>query len=122
MGRSRCLLSTNLISYRTSYISNKESASSTAPDGLWGAESRAAPPAAGFHTFDYARHFLSCCSRMLGVEHVTRRGSIMLEYYGRNVGVKIMPVGVQPSRFLAALQWEDTVWRRGELEARRSEP
>ena len=34
---------------------------------------------AGFHTFDYARHFLSCCSRMLGVEHVTQRGAIMLE-------------------------------------------
>lgn len=73
---------------------------------------------AGFHTFDYARHFLSCCSRMLGVEHVTSRGSIMLEYYGRNVGVKIMPTGVQPQRFLDALQWEDTVWRRGELEVR----
>lgn len=53
---------------------------------------------------------------MLGVEHVTSRGSIMLEYYGRNVGVKIMPTGVQPQRFLDALKWEDTVWRRGELE------
>lgn len=48
----------------------------------------------GFHTFDYARHFISCCSRMLGLEHETIRGSISLEYYGRNVGIKIMPTGV----------------------------
>ena len=72
----------------------------------------------GFHTFDYARHFLSCCSRMLGVEHVTSRGSIMLEYYGRNVGVKIMPTGVQPRRLLDILQSDDCKWRRGELQAR----
>ena len=71
--------------------------------------------AVGFHTFDYARHFLSCCSRMLGLEHVTSRGSIMMEYYGRNVGVKILPTGVKPERFLSALSWQDTVWRRGEL-------
>ena len=49
--------------------------------------------ATGFHTFDYARHFLSCCSRMLGLEHETLRGSISVEYYGRNVGLKIMPTG-----------------------------
>ena len=70
---------------------------------------------AGFHTFDYARHFLSCCSRMLGLEHIASRGSIMLEYYGRNVGVKIMPTGVNPDRFRRGFQWEDTKWRQGEL-------
>ena len=59
--------------------------------------------AAGFHTFDYARHFLSCCSRMLGLEHETSRGSISLEYYGRTVGIKIMPTGEAPlaASFLA---------------------
>jgi len=51
-------------------------------------------PSAGFHTFDYARHFLSCCSRMLGLEHETSRGSITIDYYGRTVGIKIMPTGV----------------------------
>jgi trehalose 6-phosphate synthase/phosphatase len=51
---------------------------------------------AGFHTFDYARHFLSCCSRMLGLEHETSRGSITIDYYGRAVGIKIMPTGEQP--------------------------
>ncbi|CAA6673012.1 unnamed protein product [Spirodela intermedia] len=48
----------------------------------------------GFHTFDYARHFLSCCSRMLGLEYESKRGYIGLEYFGRTVGIKIMPVGI----------------------------
>jgi hypothetical protein len=30
---------------------------------------------------------------MLGLEHETSRGSISLEYYGRTVGIKIMPTG-----------------------------
>ena len=30
---------------------------------------------------------------MLGLEHKTNRGSIVLEYYGRDVGIKIMPTG-----------------------------
>ena len=49
----------------------------------------------GFHTFDYARHFLSCCSRMLGLEHETSRGSITIDYLGRTVGIKIMPTGMK---------------------------
>lgn len=48
----------------------------------------------GFHTFDYARHFLSCCSRMLGVSYQSKRGYIGLEYYGRTVSIKILPVGI----------------------------
>ncbi|KAK3446188.1 hypothetical protein EUGRSUZ_A01931 [Eucalyptus grandis] len=52
----------------------------------------------GFHTFDYARHFLSCCSRMLGLEYQSKRGYIGLEYYGRTIGIKIMPVGVHMRR------------------------
>ncbi|KAI7839449.1 hypothetical protein COHA_006850 [Chlorella ohadii] len=71
----------------------------------------------GFHTFDYARHFLSCCSRMLGLEHKTSRGSIIIEYYGRDVGIKIMPTGVNPERLLSGFSWSDTIWRQGELAA-----
>ncbi|MQL90071.1 hypothetical protein Taro_022635 [Colocasia esculenta] len=48
----------------------------------------------GFHTFDYARHFLSCCSRMLGIDYESKRGYIGLEYYGRTVSIKILPVGI----------------------------
>jgi trehalose 6-phosphate synthase/phosphatase len=58
---------------------------------------------------------MSCCSRMLGLEHVASRGSISIEYYGRNVGIKIMPTGVKPERYLNGFGWQDTIWRRGEL-------
>ncbi|RWR97430.1 putative alpha,alpha-trehalose-phosphate synthase UDP-forming 7 [Cinnamomum micranthum f. kanehirae] len=69
----------------------------------------------GFHTFDYARHFLSCCSRMLGLEYQSKRGYIGLEYYGRSVGIKIMPVGVHMGQLESELSLEDKEWRVGEL-------
>ncbi|MBA0627495.1 hypothetical protein Godav_005004 [Gossypium davidsonii] len=61
----------------------------------------------GFHTFDYARHFLSCCSRMLGLEYQSKRGYIGLEYYGRTIGIKIMPVGVHMEQIESALRVAD---------------
>ena len=51
----------------------------------------------GFQSFDYARHFLSCCARQLGVEHEMDRGSIAVKYFGRKVYVTISPTGVQVS-------------------------
>ncbi|XP_078428242.1 putative alpha,alpha-trehalose-phosphate synthase [UDP-forming] 7 [Wolffia australiana] len=57
----------------------------------------------GFHTFDYARHFLSCCSRMLGLEYESKRGYIGLEYFGRTVGIKILPVGIHMKLLESAL-------------------
>ncbi|XP_078443151.1 putative alpha,alpha-trehalose-phosphate synthase [UDP-forming] 8 [Wolffia australiana] len=58
----------------------------------------------GFHTFDYARHFLSCCSRMLGIDYESKRGYIGLEYYGRTVGIKILPLGVDMGQLEAAMR------------------
>lgn len=69
----------------------------------------------GFHTFDYARHFLSCCSRMLGLEYESRRGYIGLEYYGRNVTIKIMPVGIHMSQLEAGLNLPATEQKIAEL-------
>ncbi|KAK4361228.1 hypothetical protein RND71_020180 [Anisodus tanguticus] len=69
----------------------------------------------GFHTFDYARHFLSCCSRMLGLEYQSKRGYIGLEYYGRTVGIKIMPVGIHMGQIETVLQLADREWRVEEL-------
>ncbi|RAL50326.1 hypothetical protein DM860_008000 [Cuscuta australis] len=69
----------------------------------------------GFHTFDYARHFLSCCSRMLGLEYQSKRGYIGLEYYGRTIGVKIMPVGIHIPQFESVLRLADKEWRVDEL-------
>lgn len=58
----------------------------------------------GFHTFDYARHFLSCCSRMLGLDYQSKRGYLGLDYYGRNIGIKIMPVGVHMGRIQSVMK------------------
>ena len=69
----------------------------------------------GFHTFDYARHFLSCCSRVLGLDSHTDRGSIVVEYYGRKVSIKIMPIGVKPARYLEALGWDSFSGHRAEF-------
>ncbi|ERN11370.1 alpha,alpha-trehalose-phosphate synthase [UDP-forming] 6 [Amborella trichopoda] len=62
----------------------------------------------GFHTFDYARHFLSCCSRMLGLVYESKRGYIGLEYYGRNVTIKILPVGIHMGQLRSVLSLPET--------------
>ncbi|KAI3700095.1 hypothetical protein L2E82_44711 [Cichorium intybus] len=62
----------------------------------------------GFHTFDYARHFLSCCSRMLGISYESKRGYISLEYYGRTVSIKILPVGIHMKQLQSVLNQPET--------------
>ncbi|KAG7974861.1 hypothetical protein I3843_06G068700 [Carya illinoinensis] len=62
----------------------------------------------GFHTFDYARHFLSCCSRMLGLDYESKRGHIGLDYFGRMVYIKILPVGVHMGRLESVLNLPST--------------
>ncbi|KAG0494193.1 hypothetical protein HPP92_005187 [Vanilla planifolia] len=69
----------------------------------------------GFHTFDYARHFLSCCSRMLGIEYQSKRGYIGLEYFGRSVGIKIMPVGIHMGQLQSTLTQPEKVLRVEQL-------
>ncbi|XP_063941328.1 probable alpha,alpha-trehalose-phosphate synthase [UDP-forming] 9 [Daucus carota subsp. sativus] len=48
----------------------------------------------GFHTFDFARHIFSCCSRMLGLDCESKRGQIGLDYSARTVYIKILPIGI----------------------------
>lgn len=69
----------------------------------------------GFHTFDYARHFLSCCSRMLGLSYQSKRGYIGLEYYGRTVSIKILPVGIHIGQLQSVLNLPDTKAKVAEL-------
>lgn len=69
----------------------------------------------GFHTFDYARHFLSCCSRMLGVSYESKRGYIGLEYYGRTVSIKILPVGIHMGQLESVLRLPETEAKVAEL-------
>lgn len=53
----------------------------------------------GFHLFDYARHFLSGCVRLLNLEHESRRGSLGIDYEGRHVTIRVSHIGVHPQRF-----------------------
>ncbi|KAJ0427885.1 putative alpha,alpha-trehalose-phosphate synthase (UDP-forming), Trehalose-phosphatase [Helianthus annuus] len=69
----------------------------------------------GFHTFDYARHFLSCCSRMLGLSYQSKRGYIGLEYYGRTVSIKILPVGIHLKQLRNVLDLPETESKVAEL-------
>ncbi|KAI3985812.1 hypothetical protein MKX01_026598 [Papaver californicum] len=70
----------------------------------------------GFHTFDYARHFLSCCSRMLGLDYESKRGHIGLEYFGRTVYIKILPVGVHMGRLQSVLNLSSTRMKVKEIQ------
>ncbi|GER27802.1 trehalose phosphate synthase [Striga asiatica] len=69
----------------------------------------------GFHTFDYARHFLSCCSRMLGLDYQSKRGYIGLDYYGRTVSIKILPVGIHMGQIQSVMSLPDTAEKIKEL-------
>lgn len=69
----------------------------------------------GFHTFDYARHFLSCCGRMLGLDYESKRGHIGLDYFGRTVYIKILPVGIHMGRLESVLNLRSTCNKVKEL-------
>ncbi|GAY54976.1 hypothetical protein CUMW_160900 [Citrus unshiu] len=54
----------------------------------------------GFHTYDYARHFVSACTRILGFEG-TPEG---VEDQGRLTRVAAFPIGIDSERFIRALE------------------
>lgn len=54
----------------------------------------------GFHTYDYARHFLSSCSRILGLA-TTPNG---VEFQGKIVTVGAFPIGIDPEKFAEGLK------------------
>ncbi|KAJ8898789.1 hypothetical protein K2173_006321 [Erythroxylum novogranatense] len=54
----------------------------------------------GFHTYDYARHFVSACTRILGLEG-TPEG---VEDQGRLTRVAAFPIGIDSDRFIGALE------------------
>ncbi|KAL4565203.1 hypothetical protein LXL04_029288 [Taraxacum kok-saghyz] len=54
----------------------------------------------GFHTYDYARHFVSTCTRILGVEG-TLEGVVD---QGRLTRVAAFPIGIDSVRFIHALE------------------
>ncbi|KAJ1987412.1 Trehalose-6-P synthase/phosphatase complex synthase subunit [Dimargaris cristalligena] len=54
----------------------------------------------GFHTYDYARHFLSSCTRILGLSTMPNG----VEFEGRMVHVGTFPIGIEPSKFTEGLE------------------
>jgi len=50
----------------------------------------------GFHTYDYARHFLSSCTRILGLPTMPNG----VEFEGRLAHVGTFPIGIEPSSFI----------------------
>ncbi|OIV93734.1 hypothetical protein TanjilG_16585 [Lupinus angustifolius] len=70
----------------------------------------------GFHTFDYARHFLSCCSRMLGLDYESKRGHIGLDYFGRTIFIKILPIGIHMGRLESVLNLPRTAAKLKEVQ------
>ncbi|KAI8928849.1 glycosyltransferase family 20-domain-containing protein [Entophlyctis helioformis] len=65
----------------------------------------------GFHTYDYARHFLSSCTRILGV-HTMPNGA---EFEGRIVHVGTFPIGIDPEKFTNGLQKQSIMDRIARL-------
>lgn len=66
----------------------------------------------GFHTYDYARHFLSSCSRILGL-NTTPNG---VEFEGKIITVGAFPIGIDPEKFTEGLQQEKVKTRVAFLE------
>lgn len=53
-----------------------------------------------FNHFDYVRHFLNCCTSVLGLPSFPSR----IDYQGRQISIEICPSGIDPSWFQPALK------------------
>lgn len=68
----------------------------------------------GFHTYDYARHFLSSCARILNLQTMPNG----VECDGRFVNVGTFPIGIDPDKFIKGLDDPAVHEQMAELEAR----
>ncbi|TGO64983.1 hypothetical protein BOTNAR_0082g00250 [Botryotinia narcissicola] len=66
----------------------------------------------GFHTYDYARHFLSSCSRILETQ-TTPNG---VEFRVKYVTVSAFPIGIDPEKFIETLKKPKVEERIAQLE------
>jgi trehalose 6-phosphate synthase/phosphatase len=58
----------------------------------------------GFHLFEYARHFLTCVRRILGLTYEMEGGQLAVQYNGRTVAISSMHVGVDVVSLRRTLQ------------------
>lgn len=68
----------------------------------------------GFHTYDYARHFLSSCTRIMGLA-VLPNG---VQYGDRYVHCGTFPIGIEPSQFIETLAKPNVIERIEQLKKR----
>jgi trehalose 6-phosphate synthase len=68
----------------------------------------------GFHTYDYARHFLSSCTRILGLPTMPNG----VEFEGRLAHVGTFPIGIEPASFIENLKKDSVKARISQLEQR----
>lgn len=66
----------------------------------------------GFHTYDYARHFLSSCARCLNLP-TTPNG---VDYDGKMVTIAAFPIGINPEKLYQGLKDDNILKRVKELE------
>lgn len=68
----------------------------------------------GFHTYNYARHFISTSKRLLNLEFETLEGgSLGVQYNGRRVELQVNHVGIESVQ-IAELASSDTVQHQAE--------
>ena len=71
----------------------------------------------GFHTFDYARHFLSCIKRVMDLDFETQTGgSLGIKWSGRFVSICISHVGIDSHTIQALNTDEDVIQRLHKLQ------
>ncbi|KAK4182681.1 putative glycosyltransferase [Podospora australis] len=58
----------------------------------------------GFQSYSYSRHFVSCCTRILGFPSDTAG----VDAYGARVEVGVFPIGIDATK-VASLAWADSV-------------
>ncbi|XP_010480504.1 PREDICTED: probable alpha,alpha-trehalose-phosphate synthase [UDP-forming] 2 [Camelina sativa] len=68
----------------------------------------------GFHTYDFARHFIRTCTRILGVE-ATHEGVVD---QGRVTRVAVFPIGIDPDRFIRTCKLPEATQQINELKER----
>eukprot|EP01132_Coremiostelium_polycephalum_P005338 gene5338-6658_t len=67
----------------------------------------------GFHTYDYARHFLKACTRIVGLETAPNG----VYFKDKFIPVGVFPVGIDPDKFFETLQTTKVTSRIQELSA-----
>jgi len=68
----------------------------------------------GFHTYDYARHFLSSCTRILSLPTMPNG----VEFEGRLAHVGTFPIGIDPTSFTDNLKKDSVQQRIKQLQQR----